>query len=271
MNSLTEAFAEYIAPTPFEHPKLRDWFFQNVDASGLFPLGVATLGSGPFNEDDFDIFLGRLGIEVYATLPYLNVLVVGQQDWEEDQLNDAINARRGKELRVYSQEMFLALLRTGKDPLDSPVIAIHFGKGHPALEYIKEWGFDWPNARIVPVSSGVIATPRLRENSPLTIFGYKAGKTGKSKEERLNSLTRVFYADFNANPRLAEFLPDWGGPKSGTRLEKIAERVAMNIDPLSAGGRRPEAVKDWLEDLEWLRTTFYDGKHTFGWPSPNVY
>ena len=235
----------------------------------MFPMGVATLGSFPVEEDEFDNFLEGLGITFHATSPDMNVLVVGQRDWE-DHLKKAIESRRGNQLRVYSQEMFLALLRAGRDPLESPTVAILFGKGHPALEYIQEWGFDWPTTRIVPYSRRVIVTQKLRDNSPLTILGYKVGKTGKGKKERLKSLIATLHTDFNLNPRLAEFLPDWGEPGSGTRLQKMAKYISMNIYPRSAGGRRQEAVRDWLEDLQWLKTTFYDDKHTFKWPVSRV-
>ena len=270
MNSLTAAFTEYIAPTPFEHPKLRDWFFQNFDASGLFPLGVATLGSGPFNEDDFNNFLGGLGIEVYPTSPDLNVLVVGQQDWR-DHLNDAIEARRGKEFRVYSQEMFLALLRTGYDPLEESYIARQFGEGHAALEYIQEWGFDWPNTRYVPSISagGAVATSKLRDQSLLKIFGYTAGAKGRDSQKRRGALIRAFDAHLNEISDTVEFSLEWGEPRSGVRLKKMAEHITMNIYPRSAGRWR-EAESHWREDLQWLKATYYDGKHTFSWPSPIV-
>ena len=234
----------------------------------MFPLGVATLGWGPF--DDFDDFLGGLGIKVYTTYPDLNVLVVGRQDWD-DQLNYAIEARRGKELRVYSQEMFLALLRTGYDPLEESYIARQFGKGHRALEYIQDWGFKWPITRIVPSSSGSTVTKGMRDKSPLTILGYKAGGQGRNQQVRHHALSRAFFQDFNTNPELEEFMPEWGEPQSGKRLQKIAERISMNVDPLSAGGRRQVAVGHWLEDLKWLKTMFYEGKYTFPWPSPIVY
>lgn len=275
-------------PNPFEHRELRDWFFQGVNASGMFPRGVATLGSDPFDEGEFDSFLQRLGITVcatsslrcnffdvlgimaYATPSNLNVLVVGQIEWEDD-LNDAIEARRGKDLRVYSQEMFLALLQTGLDPLESPNVAMHFGKGHPALEYIQEWGFDWPITRIVPSSSSTAAvvTRNLRDVSLLKLFGYTVGAKGRDTHKRQSVLSKVLAAHLSGRPDTMEFAPEWGEPFSGTRLKKIAEHISMNIYPRSAG-RWPEAESHWRADLQWLKVMFYEGKHTFRWPSPDV-
>ena len=257
-------------PNPFENPELRNWFFQDIDASGLFPEGIVTLGSCPFDEDEFDNFLERLGVSVHPTSSDLEVLVVGQQGWKEDQLHEAIEKRRGRHLRVYSQEMFIGLLRTGCDPLDDSTVAKFFGKGHCALEYIQDWGFDWPVTRIVPVSTGPTSTIGLRDMSPLKILGYTAGAKGRNRQRRQLALTKAFYEDFTKSPELQEFMPEWGEPQSGKRLRKIAERISINAGPQSAGGRRREAVSHWLLDLEWLKATFYDGKHTFPWPSPIV-
>ena len=166
--------------------------------------------------------------------------------------------------------MLLGLLGTGYDPLDDPVVAEYFGKGHPALEYIRDWGFDWPNTRVVPITTGSTVTTGLRERCPLKILGYTAGANGRSQQDRRYALSRAFCANFHSDSRLREFMPEWGEPQSGKRLQKIAVRISMNVDPLSAGGRRPEAVRHWREDLQWLKATFYDGKHTFSWPSTNV-
>ena len=255
-------------PSPFENPELRDWFFQDVDASGMFPRGIATLGSYPFDEHEFDDFLKGLGITAHAPSHELNVLVVGQQEWKAH-LHEAIELRRGKDLRVYSQEMFLSLLRTGFDPLEDPTVAEFFGKGHLALEYIQEWGFDWPNTRIVPVSTGSTSTIGPRERSRLKIFGYTVGAKGGNQQQRRLALTKAFYGDFTKSPELKEFMPKWGNPESGTRLKKMTEHISMDVK-LRSRGRWPEADKHWLEDLKWLKATFYDGKYTFHWPSPNV-
>ncbi len=253
---------------PFGSQKLRDWLFQGVDATGMFPKGIGTLGSCPFDEYEFDAFLRTLGIEAFIPSADLNTMVIGRTEWEND-LNDAIEARRGKELRVYSQEMFLAYI-LGNDPLESPAVAEVFGEGHPALEHIRDWGFEWPTTRLVPFAtgSGIPATTKLKEESPLKILGYTAGALGRDRQERRNALSLAFTKDFRGMVDVDHL--QWGEPQSGTRLRKIAERLAMNIDPLSRGGRRREAVRHWLEDLEWLKEEYYDGRHTFPWPSPLV-
>ena len=256
---------------PFQYWELRDWFFQGVDAKGMFPTGVYTHGSCPFGESEFDVFLAGLEIEIVAPSSNLNILVVGRKEWDDEHLNDVIEARRGKELRVYSQEMFLAYIGMGNDPLESPKVAEVFGVGHPALEHIRDWGFEWPTTRLVPSlsGSGIPETAGLKEESPLKIFGYTAGEQGRDRQKRRNALRLAFVTDLHGRVD-GDHLVKWGEPESGTRLRKIAEQIAMNIYPRSGGGRRPEAVSHWREDLKWLKSEYYDGRYTFPWPSPLV-
>lgn len=101
---------------PFDHEELRNWFFEGMDASDLFPIGIGTLGSGPFDEHEFDEFLEGLGVEAFAPSADLDTLVVGREGWSDD-LNRIIEARRGRELRVYSQEMLLSYIMVRDDPL----------------------------------------------------------------------------------------------------------------------------------------------------------
>lgn len=254
---------------PFLQPELRDWFFEELATTGLFPNEVGTMGSGPFNEADFDDFISRFGIIARTPSSILNSLVVGREDWDED-LKGVIEARRGKELRVYSQEMFLVYIATSSDPLDSPEIADIFGDGHPALEYIREWGFDWPNARLVPAwsKSGSTVVGEWKEESFLKIMGYTAGTKGQNQAKRRDALRKTFIENL---PDLsdARYRVEWGMPESGTRLHKIAERISINVTLHSAQGH-DLAVNHWLEDLDWLKGEYYDGKHTFKWPSPQV-
>ena len=250
---------------PFQQPELRDWFFEELVTTGRFPNGVGTMGSGPFEETEFDNFLCKFEIQARLPSPNLNTLVVGREDWDVN-LNDVIEARRGKELRVYSQEMFLAYIATSKDPLDSPEVAEIFGDGHPALEYIRDWGFDWPTTRLVPARHyvGSTATPEWGKESFLKIMGYTVGAKGRDVQRRRNVLCKTFTGEL---PVIADakYRAEWGPPRSGTRLQKIAERISIDILLHRAQGHR-EAVNHWIVDLAWLKSEYYDGRHTFTWP-----
>ena len=253
---------------PFQNWELRDWFFLDSKLPQGLPGEVITAGSDPFEEAEFDGFLRELGFELFPMpSPELDILIVGTQDWDEQSLHGQIESRRGEQLRVYSQEMFLSLLATGKDPLEDAAVAEAFGEGHPALEFIQEWGFDWPKTRIVPVShSPTLDDPSgWQEQSLLVFMGYRAGAKGRNRQTRRNCLRRAFTEELPLGWDAAN-RDEWGAPNSGTRLYKIAERISLNIPLHSAQGNH-EAVGHWTEDLAWLKTKYYDGRYTFPWPS----
>ena len=60
---------------------------------------------------------------------------------------------------------------------------------------------------------------------------------------------------------------DWGTPGSGVRLQKIAERLRINVTNQSALGHH-EAAKQNLDDLRWLRLSIMtEGIHFAGRPT----
>jgi len=88
----------------------------DVVCRGILGEKVATQGLGPYDEDDFDHFLEDCGIQVtdlHDSIP--SAFVLGREEWEPDELEAAIEARRGRNLRVYSQEMVVASLALGAD------------------------------------------------------------------------------------------------------------------------------------------------------------
>lgn len=117
------------------------------------PLGidvVSTMGSGPFPETEFDAFLRRLGVEPYTVGGGTEILVLGEEQWSAETLNNLLSERAGKTLRVYSQEMFLTFVLSGADPLDEDEDLLRgFGEGHPALEHLSSAGFHWPITTVV--------------------------------------------------------------------------------------------------------------------------
>lgn len=252
---------------PFQHIELLDWFFEGKNGATFFPNGVVILGNGPFHEDELYPFLTNLNIPVSSLNSGVDVLVVGREDWDFF-LHDAIEARRGQELRVYSQEMFLSYLGCGYDPLENPDIAHIFGDGHPALEFIREWGFDWPTTRLVPSlgGSGVSETSGWKPESFVKLMGYTVGAKGQDPLKRRLALQKAFFGDL---PKAADpdYIAEWGPPQSGIRLRKIAERLNINIVLGLSRDNMDLAVRHWLDDMAWLKSTYYDGRYTFAWPS----
>ncbi|HEX9959418.1 MAG TPA: hypothetical protein VGB00_00630 [Pyrinomonadaceae bacterium] len=127
---------EIHSPTPFSDKDLRDWFFDSFSPDVPTVDRISTTGSTPFDEDDLDLFFKKKGITVLAMEAATEILVIGRDDWDEENLMELLDKRAGRQLRVYSQEMFLLYWMSGCDPLEDREIALKFAEGHPALEFL---------------------------------------------------------------------------------------------------------------------------------------
>jgi hypothetical protein len=194
------------------------------------------------------------------------ILVVGRQGWEFDQLGKLLDQRRGKLLRVYSQEMFLAFWGTGRDPLDNPAIANRFAENHPALEYFSTVGFDWVST-FVGAGDGSFDED-LPSVGMLKHHGYSVGVNGKDREERRQALRVVFVSNLPTVVSVAYTL-EFGIPRSKERLQKISNSLATFCRNEKRKARPSHlAISQWEEDLEWLKRTIYEGRFSFQWPVP---
>jgi len=108
--------------------------------------------------------------------------------------------------------------------------------------------------------------------SALKMFGYTVGKTkGWSQKKR-----RSFLSDFMEKDLPEDvvecFANEYGSPMSTTRLRKVANTIASNCglrlkdDPT----KYRYAIDDWSDDLEFLKSTYYEGKGLkfLPWPDP---
>lgn len=255
--------------TPFNDGYLREWFFEGVEANVFAETVVSNMGAGPFTEEDFDDFLYRRGVTVYVNGPETEVLVVGREDWREDDLNELLEKRAGRTLKVYSQEMMVAYLASGRDPFDDEEAALRFGEGHPALAYLSGVGFDWPKTYVAGGDGSFVA--ELPPVGLLKYVGYKVGRNGLGEAERRAILQQVFHAAELPAVSSASYMREWGGPRSGDRLLKMANSIAAFCRNEKRKLRpSEEAVSDWEDDLEWLRKTYYRGRFRFQWPSSSV-
>jgi len=257
---------------PFENQVLLEWFLEDEDWTGIFPQGVVTTGSGPFKEDDLDDFLRQKGIKAKALGTDLNILVLGCEGWDEEELDEHIDLRRGKELFVCSQEMLLSYLISDRDPYNSQEVLAAFGEGHPALEYIKEWWFPWPETWIVPgPGDGGPGDPDTWPKVGLLKYlGYRVGVTGTIQSKRQEILGEVFTSPL-PNVHSIECMEEWGSPGSSRRLEKMANSIASFARNAKRSSLpRETAICDWEEDLAWLKEEFYRGRFTFQWPTTFV-
>lgn len=233
-------------------------------------------GEGPWPDQQIREMMEGAGFSLWM-LPDADVnhVVVGRHSWDVSAIDQQIEAMEGRNLRIYSQEMWFAKLATGRDPFDTGdhQLLMAFAKGHPALEYLIDRDTPWPE-----VSSGelVMGDGVFTEgidfgvNSPLRNFGYQVGlSSGLSVAQR-----RVLLANFLEAKDLAfdgdasaEYRSHWGRPRSVQRLFRIASHIRWLIGFQGKSPYREQANEDWRGDLHWLKKTYYKSNlHKFRWP-----
>lgn len=257
--------------TPFTDRTLRNAFFSSLDASDELPETVSIAGSTPFGHTDLTRFIRGIGISVVSTSPNTEVLIIGRDGWSPDRLKDLLDHRAGRTLKVYSQEMFLVFAASRHDPFnDSREVLERYGRGHAALEYLSDVGFDWPTTHVVP-GHGTVSDEDWPDESPLARLGYGVGRKGPPTHRRRELLRTAYTSDL---PRVqsVQYMEKWGIPRSSERLYQIATHLASMCRNFK--GRSDSdygaAVRDYENDLAWLKEEFYRGRYTFKWPSTFV-
>ncbi len=70
--------------SPFNGNILRDWFINHFELMDIGINSVISLGSGPFEESEFDEFLNLNGITSYNPHENIEMVIVGTDNWDED-------------------------------------------------------------------------------------------------------------------------------------------------------------------------------------------
>ena len=203
--------------------------------------------------------------------------MVGRVGWSQEDLLAQIEMRQGQTLRVYSQEMLLAALITGRDPLDCDDAEVldSFKRGHPALEFLAESELEWPSFSATDTSEfDDLGDESLGvTESPLHRLEYKVGETSwLSQTERQEILQKAFEMPNLPWVESVQYMAKWGTARSHQRLWRIASHLAKMLNgPVGRDWRKPQTRKDWIEDLDWLREKFYTSRRfRFTWPDVAV-
>jgi hypothetical protein len=252
---------------------------------GILGPVVATQGSGPYSEDEFDEFLIDCGIRVVhiaGDSPPPTAVVLGRTDWDQAEIDGLINWALAN-VHVYSQEMVLASMTIGADIYElfpgNPLLMDHpldpLLEEHPALNRLFGSYEDSP-LDVVEDPWGEAAEdpwgPPPTPNSPqyrlivnfdtgewpaagvLSQMGYHVGQSGLLPAPRRAILQQVFEVELvAATPESEAYIEEWGSPRSWQRFIKMRNCLAG----FSHGARRrsgdySEAIGDWESDLEWL-------------------
>lgn len=266
-----------LSETHFANPTVMHWLVKKGDPdTAEVPNGwLGCVGDGPWSDGLLMDALQYVGYEFW-TLPDsdLRHLIVGRKGWTKEALIEQIDAVDGEPLRVYSQEMFLAKLMTGRDPFDSndANLLLAFAKGHPALEFLLSLPEPWPT-----VSEGdggpideVDGDDYGVAETPLHLLGYHVGATSQlTVSGRRGLLTECFKThtlEFTVGSS-EDYRRKWGRGGSAQRLYRMAVHIKWLADGQGKDPRKPQARLDWINDLEWLRKTFHGSiKRRFEWP-----
>lgn len=261
--------------SPLNDKKLRDWFSAAFQYVPCKDSTIYTMGSEPFLEDDFDAFLRAGGLEITQLCMNTDVLIIGHSDFDEEVIKELLDLREGQNLRVYSQEMFLAHWMTGQDPFDDEKIIEAFAEDHAGFQFLKSCWVDWVSTEVSLGYTGRGANLKLDapETSVLKEMGYTVGKTkGIPAPERHRILEIVFssklknilspqYVKYCKN-YFPQYLDGWGEPKSPERLAKMRDFISALCKQQKRRGNA-EAASDYEEDLKWLDMCCRTGRFKF--------
>lgn len=245
---------------------LRKWLVESFPLVPCAELTVSIMGSGPFLEDDLLELLCEGGLTVYTIHEDTDVLIVGRDEWNEEELDNLLEVRAGQTLKVYSQEMFLTFWASGRDPFADREVVEAFGEEHPALNYLTNCGFNWPSTLVH--SGGGELNIESPEVGVLKYMGYTVGRKGEPRARRQAILHRIFHSILPV-VNSHSYIRQWGNPQSKARLKKMADCLATFCKKQKVKGNI-EAASDYESDLAWLRENFYRGRFRFNWPSTYV-
>ncbi|MGC2422755.1 MAG: hypothetical protein WA666_00150 [Nitrospirota bacterium] len=128
--------------------------------------------------------------------------------------------------------------------------------------------FPWPGTEALDGGGLLEGTIFQHEQGVLGWSGYHVGANSEPSRARREILDKVY---LNTLPTInsKEYMQEWDNPRTGPRLQKIANSIAANTR--NAKRRNAErmhiAINDWEEDLAYLKKIYYDGRYDFGWPT----
>ena len=200
------------------------------DLQGLLPPDVTVVVDQPVDEPDF--------------------VVLGVEDFEEEQISDAVDARH-EGTSFLPQDGFLDLVLFGYDWWADLIDLLDESKEqHPGMRYLhSRQSFRWPGTEAPESTGGGESEGEFNRETDLHRMGYRI--TGLSRARRWHVLTI-------AVPRL--------GLKQV--VETIANHIRLRKAQVDGAETYRHAIGEWEHDLTRLRSTYYRGSRAnFQWPS----
>lgn len=127
--------------------------------------------------------------------------------------------------------------------------------------------FPWPTTDAPGGAGGIDENTFQNEQGLLGFMGYRVGISGLGASRRQGLLDFVYTNDLpSVNSRA--YMDEWGTPRSGVRLKKMADAIATFARNFKRGRseKYTVAISEWEADLGYLRMTYYVGRYDFLWP-----
>lgn len=260
---------------PFRSLPVLHWVGKHAEAKHtdyFIENSLTTTGAGPFEEGSFDEFLKAQEIPVLQPGESTAILITGRGEWDDEVIRYLLTARRGKSLRVYTQEAALLYIFLGIDVHDYPDMLGRIGQDHPALKHLSAIGFDWQSTYVSERSTGKSTAAATPDLGVLRRMGYQVGIKGKLRSERREILTRVFEKNLPDDVGTPAYISQWGSPRSSQRLQKMANSIAAFVRNAKNKSytNMHDAIIAWEGDLAWLKDKYYGDRFNFQWPSTSV-
>lgn len=246
-----------------------EWF---VDLDGrnqkIFPQSqVTVLGSGPCSTLEFETMLVRRGITSVNANGNTEVIILGHRNWQIEDLENLLELRYKKSLKVYTQEMVIAWFLNSIDAYANRKVLLAFGKNHPGIHCLRTLGFEWTSS-FVSVRPKDLNKHTLPQEGLLAYMGYHVGANGIPQVERHRILSVILNTRSLPIVVSEEYIALWGQPNSSERLQQMASTISGFIfrarNHKSADFR--QAIFDWESDLRWLKSNYYNSRSMdFDW------
>ena len=265
----------------WENPTIFNWMLQEGSPESLeLPSAhIALVGSGPWKRAELGSALESNGFKLWQ-LPDKEIerVILGRSGWIKHQLEEQIKQFVGKPLRIYSQEMWFAYLCTGRDPFDTNDLdlLLAFAENHEGLQFLINYQFKWPEISLS--DGGHIIDPSIKDfgiqESPMHMLDYRVGTTSPHSSGDRQLILQQCFATAKlpfGNDCTESYKKAWGRAGSVQRLYRMALHIKFLIEgPSGRDYRKPQALADWIDDLNWLKKKYYKkGVHKFTWPNLN--
>lgn len=261
---------------------IRDKLCSNNDAYDLSlnEVDIVTTGYGPWDESEFDSFLLERNFQLYQMpSPEAKILILGQGGVDPDLLMSQINLiqENGRQIKVYTQELFVYWLISKEDPLVfwSEDELLQFVEDeehrHWSLTYLIQnvESFVWPDTCVDDGFSRdwdveQFTADDWQSESVLHKLGYTVADGKLTSYERRKVLETAFKDSHDRLLNTPDLKKKWGLAKSAQRLYAIAGLLSWLAG--FQGRTKPQAREKWLADLLWIKNEFYDSRMKFSWP-----